>query len=178
MNRIARALLAAACLLAAAPASAAVAPEGWDAFLARLSTEAARGSLPKMPAKLLGLGGARPARVLEAAPADSGDARERAVYLLADKSVVFKAYHRDLRLWRVQRDLLRLGPDGVPRKAVTGAGEILVTGADKAPAVKRALTGPPDPQTCPAAAVRPVDGTVVWWLDQAAAELLGAWGLS
>lgn len=50
----------------------------------------------------------------------------------------------------------------------------LVAGAEKAPAVKQALTGPPDPQTCPAAAVRPIDGTVVWWLDQAAAELLGA----
>ncbi len=54
----------------------------------------------------------------------------------------------------------------------------LVTGADKATAVKQALKGPANPRICPAAAVRPVDGAVVWWLDQAAAELLGAQGLS
>lgn len=51
----------------------------------------------------------------------------------------------------------------------------LVAGADKAAALDRALTGPPDPAGCPAGAVRPECGTVVWWVDQSAAL---AWGRS
>lgn len=45
----------------------------------------------------------------------------------------------------------------------------LVTGAEKAAALRRALTSPPDPTACPAGAVRPVDGALVWWVDEKAA---------
>ena len=45
----------------------------------------------------------------------------------------------------------------------------LVSGSEKAEAVRRALTAPPDPITCPASAVRPLRGAARWWLDQRAA---------
>lgn len=45
----------------------------------------------------------------------------------------------------------------------------LATGADKAEAVSMALSDDTDPEECPAAAVRPIDGELIWWLDQAAA---------
>jgi 6-phosphogluconolactonase len=45
----------------------------------------------------------------------------------------------------------------------------LVTGAEKAAALRRALTSPPDPTACPAGAVRPQDGALVWWVDETAA---------
>ena len=48
----------------------------------------------------------------------------------------------------------------------------LVAGAEKAEALRRALTGPPDPLACPAAAVRPVGGRPVWWVDETAATLI------
>ena len=41
----------------------------------------------------------------------------------------------------------------------------LATGAAKAPALRDALGHDTDPRTCPAAAVRPVDGKVTWWAD-------------
>ncbi len=47
----------------------------------------------------------------------------------------------------------------------------LVAGADKAASLERALTGPSDPDACPASAVRPERGEVVWWVDQSAAPL-------
>lgn len=49
---------------------------------------------------------------------------------------------------------------------------LLVTGGEKAEAVERAIAGPPDALECPASAVRPTHGQVVWWLDQAAASRL------
>ncbi len=48
----------------------------------------------------------------------------------------------------------------------------LVAGAEKAEAVRRALAGPRDPQACPAGAVRPADGRLVWWVDERAAALV------
>lgn len=48
----------------------------------------------------------------------------------------------------------------------------LVAGKTKAGAVHRALVGPCDVQTCPAVGVDPVDGTVTWWVDSAAATFL------
>lgn len=48
----------------------------------------------------------------------------------------------------------------------------LVTGADKADAVRAALRGPNDPQRTPAQLVRPPRGHLVWLLDQAAASKL------
>ncbi len=47
----------------------------------------------------------------------------------------------------------------------------LVAGADKAAPLERALAGPSDPDGCPASAVRPERGEVVWWVDQSAAAL-------
>ncbi len=45
----------------------------------------------------------------------------------------------------------------------------LVAGTDKASALQRALSEPPDARACPASAVRPGHGAVVWWVDEAAA---------
>jgi 6-phosphogluconolactonase len=47
----------------------------------------------------------------------------------------------------------------------------LVTGADKAAEVRRALTGPVDPSSTPAARIQLAEGQVVWWLDRDAAAL-------
>lgn len=48
----------------------------------------------------------------------------------------------------------------------------VVTGADKAPALRRILRDSPDYRQCPAVGVRPLGGTVIWWLDTAAASAL------
>lgn len=49
----------------------------------------------------------------------------------------------------------------------------LVTGAEKAEAVRAALEGPVDPDRLPAQIVRPARGRVEWLLDRAAAGRLG-----
>ncbi|HTD94143.1 MAG TPA: 6-phosphogluconolactonase [Chitinophagaceae bacterium] len=46
----------------------------------------------------------------------------------------------------------------------------LVTGADKAEAVKEILEGKSDPDKYPAQVIKPVDGTLYWFLDEAAAS--------
>ena len=48
----------------------------------------------------------------------------------------------------------------------------LVTGKQKAEAVKTALHGPQDPDRCPAQAVKPSDGRVTWIVDRDAAALI------
>jgi 6-phosphogluconolactonase len=48
----------------------------------------------------------------------------------------------------------------------------LVTGGEKAEAVRRTLRGPRQPARWPAQAVQPPRGEVVWWVDEAAAGLL------
>jgi 6-phosphogluconolactonase len=45
----------------------------------------------------------------------------------------------------------------------------LVAGADKSRALHHVLTGSADPATCPAAGVRLANGTLIWWVDRAAA---------
>ncbi|HET6780539.1 MAG TPA: 6-phosphogluconolactonase [bacterium] len=50
----------------------------------------------------------------------------------------------------------------------------LVAGRSKAGALHRVLVGPCDVQTCPAVGVKPINGTVTWWVDEAAAAFLGA----
>lgn len=47
-----------------------------------------------------------------------------------------------------------------------------VTGAEKAEALRSTLQGPHDPQKFPAQAVQPVNGQVIWWVDEKAAGLL------
>ena len=49
---------------------------------------------------------------------------------------------------------------------------VLVTGEEKAPAVRDALEGPMDPKRLPAHLLRQVDGQVLWILDRAAASQL------
>jgi 6-phosphogluconolactonase len=46
----------------------------------------------------------------------------------------------------------------------------LVSGADKSRALHDALDVRTDPRLCPAAAVKPIDGRVAWWVDAEAAE--------
>jgi 6-phosphogluconolactonase len=48
----------------------------------------------------------------------------------------------------------------------------LVAGSTKAEALHQVLTGSPDPKNYPAAGVRPVQGTVIWWVDRQAAALV------
>lgn len=48
----------------------------------------------------------------------------------------------------------------------------LVTGREKAPAVKLAFTPAAPLRTSPARGIHPLDGHLVWWLDNAAAALL------
>ncbi len=45
----------------------------------------------------------------------------------------------------------------------------LVAGPEKHAALERAVTGPPNADACPASAIRPTDGLVMWWVDEAAA---------
>lgn len=52
----------------------------------------------------------------------------------------------------------------------------LVAGRSKAGALHRVLVGPCDVKTCPAVGVEPVQGTVSWWVDEAAATFLSAEG--
>jgi len=44
----------------------------------------------------------------------------------------------------------------------------LVSGAEKAAALRAALTDPPDVHACPASGVKLVNGELVWWADQPA----------
>jgi 6-phosphogluconolactonase len=46
----------------------------------------------------------------------------------------------------------------------------LVSGREKSRALHAALDERTDPRTCPAAAVKPIDGAVAWWVDAEAAE--------
>ncbi len=48
----------------------------------------------------------------------------------------------------------------------------LVTGGAKAEMLRRVLSEPPDALACPASAVRPSAGKLVWWADEAAARLV------
>ena len=48
----------------------------------------------------------------------------------------------------------------------------LVTGAEKAEALRCALHQPADPQRCPAAAVQPSSSRLFWWVDKEAAALI------
>jgi len=49
----------------------------------------------------------------------------------------------------------------------------LVTGSNKAQALHHVLAGAPDPKNYPASGVRLASGTVIWWVDQEAAAIVG-----
>ena len=57
----------------------------------------------------------------------------------------------------------------LPALARSAHAHFLVAGADKADALKHVLSGTADPTLYPAAAVRPVNGEVIWWVDREAA---------
>jgi 6-phosphogluconolactonase len=46
----------------------------------------------------------------------------------------------------------------------------LVSGSDKAEALRAASAENADPHVCPAAGVRPATGVLLWWVDKAAAD--------
>lgn len=48
----------------------------------------------------------------------------------------------------------------------------LAAGSDKSEILRQVLEGPRDPRHFPAQGVQPIDGTVTWYLDQPAAQLL------
>jgi 6-phosphogluconolactonase len=48
----------------------------------------------------------------------------------------------------------------------------LIAGANKTSALARALSPNANPKSSPAAAIRPIDGHLVWWVDEAAAGQL------
>ncbi|MEK6282794.1 MAG: 6-phosphogluconolactonase [Acidobacteriota bacterium] len=50
--------------------------------------------------------------------------------------------------------------------------EVLVTGADKAPALAAVLNGPYDPEQLPAQLIKPMSGSLTWLADAHAASLL------
>jgi 6-phosphogluconolactonase len=49
---------------------------------------------------------------------------------------------------------------------------LIVTGEKKAAALLDVLSGHMDVDSCPAAGVKPIDGSLTWWLDKEAAALL------
>jgi 6-phosphogluconolactonase len=80
------------------------------------------------------------------------------------------------RRWVVGHQITRLGK---PRITMTPpilnrAAEVrlLVTGADKAGALREALTGPSEPERLPVQLVAPEAGRLVWLIDRAAASEL------
>jgi 6-phosphogluconolactonase len=48
----------------------------------------------------------------------------------------------------------------------------LVSGASKAEILRQVLEGPRDRNRLPAQGIEPVDGSLVWYVDKAAAQLL------
>jgi len=70
-----------------------------------------------------------------------------------------------LRSWRITLT--------VPAINRARAVMFLVSGEDKAEAVKSVLEKPRNSETPPARLVRPRSGTVLWFMDPAAAKLLG-----
>ena len=86
-----------------------------------------------------------------------------------------KALHADGRI-AVRNWVGKLGTDRITltAPAASKAAEILfmVTGADKAPALKSVLEGPYEPDQLPAQALQPKNGKLLWLVDSAAGSLL------
>ena len=60
--------------------------------------------------------------------------------------------------------------------AINNAAQVifLVTGADKAPALKGVLEGPSEPEQLPAQMIQPRDGKLLWLVDRAAGSMLSS----
>lgn len=56
----------------------------------------------------------------------------------------------------------------LPALALAAHAHFLVAGVDKAGALREVLSGHADPNSYPAAGVRPVQGEVTWWIDRSA----------
>jgi 6-phosphogluconolactonase len=86
-----------------------------------------------------------------------------------------KALHADGRI-AVRNWVGKLDTDRITltAPAASKAAEILfmVTGADKAPALKSVLEGPYEPDQLPAQALQPKNGKLLWLVDSAAGGLL------
>jgi 6-phosphogluconolactonase len=89
---------------------------------------------------------------------------------------------RERRRWVVPNRIPKLiagGGPSVERVTMTppiiNAGRkvwFLVSGSEKAPALRAVLRGPPDPIRLPAQLIRPVSGELVWFVDRLAASEL------
>jgi 6-phosphogluconolactonase len=86
-----------------------------------------------------------------------------------------KALHADGRI-AVRNWVGKLGTDRITltAPAASNAAEILfmVTGADKAPALKSVLEGPFEPDQLPSQSLQPKNGKLLWLVDSAAGSLL------
>jgi 6-phosphogluconolactonase len=86
-----------------------------------------------------------------------------------------KALHADGRI-AVRNWVGKLGTDRITltAPAASNSAEILfmVTGADKAPALKSVLEGPYEPDQLPAQLLQPKNGKLLWLVDAAAGSML------
>lgn len=86
-----------------------------------------------------------------------------------------KALHADGRI-AVRNWVGKLGTDRITltAPAASNSAEILfmVTGADKAPALKSVLEGPFEPDQLPAQSLQPNNGKLLWLVDAAAGSML------
>ena len=86
-----------------------------------------------------------------------------------------KALHADGRI-AVRNWVGKLGTDRITltAPAANNAAEILfmLTGADKAPALKSVLEGPFEPDQLPSQSLQPKNGKLLWLVDSAAGSLL------
>jgi 6-phosphogluconolactonase len=77
---------------------------------------------------------------------------------------VVPVYADALGTWRIT-----LTPEIINRAAQI---VFLVSGAQKAPIIKEILDGPYRPERLPAQGIRPINGRLIWMLDEAAARLI------
>ena len=81
---------------------------------------------------------------------------------------------------RIEKSALRAAPAPVePKQRITFTYPVLnnartvfflVSGENKAPALDCVVGAPTSVSVCPSRAVKPTDGTLVWWVDEAAAN--------
>jgi 6-phosphogluconolactonase len=83
---------------------------------------------------------------------------------------------REMKRWTAAQYIDKLGAWRITLTppAINAAKTVmfLVTGSDKAEAVRKVLTAPFQPDDLPAQIVKPEDGNVIWMLDNAAAALI------
>ncbi len=79
-------------------------------------------------------------------------------------------------LWETARHVVATQAPSAPASRLTmtypvlnnaASVQFVVTGAEKAPVLRRVLAGDCAPDDCPASGVRPSNGELIWWLDAA-----------